>query len=1208
MKRISQLKRKSAIRRYITASIWLAVVILSATGSPAEDFDPDRVLSIPDIREGAKKIQNNSEAKDLFLTHSKAFGVSKTIFDFIDKFSGGHYTKNVQAIMDVPKQKWDMHIGLMGGYRIEKVREIVNTNRRVPITSRLAPAMTNISNGLQVISIMRDIKAGIEGDDMKKLSAIEGTVNLVQGHIISEYGGKAMGMAMLGPAVIGTALKKFMAEAKGQYGAYWWEAYSSYLNQKYPKLVQGDNSWASLSESGGYAAVERRLYEFWDSPYANAAEYHGKAGIQTAPALAERTLKDKFAARYYQYYVHQTLKTYYRRKAEQAEAAAYIKARRAYAELKAIISDAEVIMAAIQAAEEFLEDDVSELTITPASAEIKLGQSVTFQVMATTTDEEKLNVTSLVEFPGTFQGPTYTPEESGQLEFRVEYGGAEATATVTVKEPREVILEPADVSLKVGESVTFRLIAVYGEGEREDITALATFPDIFAGASFTAEEPGDINFTASYRDFEAAGSITVMEPSGITISPCGGKVKIGESVTFSAAAGYEDGTTRDVTSEVNWPFATGNVLTAGEAGEILFEIEYFGVSGGCSIMVVGAERLVFSPASATVKPGETVSFTITAEFEDGTTSDVTGRATCSGIASAPAFTAGEPGVGVLNAEYYGATGSAEIVVLETGDITITPATAKVKLTENVEFTVTAECINPKTGSKTREDVTGLASFTGAEGGVFTAVETGDFTVTATYAGKSASASVTVIGPREINIDPVETTLSPGETASFMVAAIFDDGTITEVTEQAAFTGAPGGVYTASRPGEYTVTASFGGKSSSATVRVKDIDKLTISPAGATVETDEPVDFTVTATLDETDTRDVTSLASFTGSPGPRFSSPEPGEFTVTASYGGKSVSANITVEETEEDEEPDLDDAVDAMTGEDEELCQLLDIPGLHGKMQTLVSAGNSAYSDFLSYAGKFEKELDDRAAEPCNNGMIAYCYAGASRTAGELTSVVDQAADLSTEILASAAFCPEEASGAAESGYSTKALISAIADLGHKRSRAESRLASMQGRLDEYGCDQDEIEQNGERYTQDEMDPDMMQDGGSMTEVPGDGVDNDSNGLQDENIDALAGYNITMVLFDSGNLKDDVFDLSVSGFGRLGSTPAGGLRKFGLNMAAGTYTATVHIVVAPDNIGTFTLLVMENGRTIGSLACGSMGDSCPRGASMSVSFTVTGE
>ena len=123
------------------------------------------------------------------------------------------------------------------------------------------------------------------------------------------------------------------------------------------------------------------------------------------------------------------------------------------------------------------------------------------------------------------------------------------------------------------------------------------------------------------------------------------------------------------------------------------------------------------------------------------------------------------------------------------------------------------------------------------------------------------------------------------------------------------------------------------------------------------------------------------------------------------------------------------------------------------------------------------------------------------------------------------------------------------------------------------------------------------------MGEIPGDGVDNDADGQQDENVEALAGYVITCVLFDSGPAKDDSFNLSISGYGNLGTTPVGGLRSYGLDLSPGTYTATITVILAPDNIGTYTLVILENGEEIAS-ASGSPGE----GAVASVPFTVTGE
>jgi hypothetical protein len=51
-----------------------------------------------------------------------------------------------------------------------------------------------------------------------------------------------------------------------------------------------------------------------------------------------------------------------------------------------------------------------------------------------------------------------------------------------------------------------------------------------------------------------------------------------------------------------------------------------------------------------------------------------------------------------------------------------------------------------------------------------------------------------------------------------------------------------------------------------------------------------------------------------------------------------------------------------------------------------------------------------------------------------------------------------------------------------------------------------------------------------------------------------------------------------------LGLTPAGGLRTYGLNLPPGTYRAEVLVVVAPDDVGTFTINILQNGISIGSL------------------------
>ena len=160
-----------------------------------------------------------------------------------------------------------------------------------------------------------------------------------------------------------------------------------------------------------------------------------------------------------------------------------------------------------------------------------------------------------------------------------------------------------------------------------------------------------------------------------------------------------------------------------------------------------------------------------------------------------------------------------------------------------------------------------------------------------------------------------------------------------------------------------------------------------------------------------------------------------------------------------------------------------------------------------------------------------------------------------------------------------------------------------MRRRLNEAGCDENELIQLADRIPPPPgLDPSLLQSGGIMQEIPGDAVDNDADGFQDESLEGLAGFNVTFVLYDSGSAKDDTFSLTISKFGNLGETPNGGQRSYGLNLPPGSYVATVRVIIAPDDVGTFTLSIFENGEKIASLSGGPS-----QGSSAALPFTVKG-
>ncbi len=727
----------------------LALVVLliaAAPGRAAQEFDPDSILQNARFKADLQKMKSDAEAQQAITTHgNQAFGFTKTVFDFAAALAGGDYTEQIDDIMNMPVQQWNANRGMYGSYELVNVQQTIRRNQSSSLFGSMKDNMSNLALGLSVYSIMKDVSAGYNGDNSAKLKAVKGTYDVVSGYWASKIGWNSLGTAMIGVGVISYALDRFQAEAQTQYTDYWWNAYSQWLNGEYPDLVTGPNSWAEIARRGGDAAVQRRLYEFWDAPYDNAVKYYGQSRLQTPPAMAELQFKDKFAGRYYFERVHTTLKTFYQNEAEKAEALAWYQADKAYRDLLALIADLEKLRLAI--------DDA-----------------------------------------GKFQ-----PEEEEE--------------------------EPTPVSL-------------------------------------------------------------ILRPGARTI-------EVEESVTFTAWYVFEDHSLKQAFSNVTW-------------------------------------------------------------------------------------------------------------------------------------------------------------------------------------------------------------------------------------------------------------------------------------AGAA------------------------SSATFVGT--------EPGDFRITATANGLSGSAEITVREQtqdDDDEEEEIEDVIEEIQDPEDDYCTAAGIARMRSTLAGQIGQVQSKSSVISSYRTKFDKELADRAADPCGNTLMAYCYQQASQVAGDIDYLVDEIRSQASALLMQMSLCPDEAD-ASGPPYTIADVIRDIAKAGDARREASAALAAMQSRLGENGCDEDEFDELADRYTEDGNDPDGLQDGSNMGEIAGDGVDNDQDGRQEEDWSEVAGKVVTIVVFDSGSAADDSFGLSVQGLGSLGATPVGGLRTYGVDLPPGTHTATITVLLAPDNIGTFTATAVQNGVEIG----GTSGEP-PQGSSVSFTFTV---
>jgi inhibitor of cysteine peptidase len=342
-------------------------------------------------------------------------------------------------------------------------------------------------------------------------------------------------------------------------------------------------------------------------------------------------------------------------------------------------------------------------------------------------------------------------------------------------------------------------------------------------------------------------------------------------VAYDAAGNFWDVTIDGETSYSVSPGAQGqwgvnedrNVYTSERAGTWAITGSYLGKSASGALIVLpnlaGVQRIALSPATATVMTGRTRAYTAVAYDAYGNGWTVTADATYGidpeaggswGVGSAcNIYTAQNMGSWTVTAGYGGRTGTATLnVTMPTTAIdhlVLAPATATVGAGETQAYTLTAYAAGGSSWPVTLETGT-VYSISGGAGGSwgvgaqknrYTAHTAGIWTVTATYSGKSANATLTVT-PDSTAVDhvilaPATATVAVGQTQAYTLTAYDAYGNSWAATLAAGTTysidaGAGGSwgtagtknIYTAGNVGPWTVTGAYGGESATAGLTVQ----------------------------------------------------------------------------------------------------------------------------------------------------------------------------------------------------------------------------------------------------------------------------------------------------------------------------------------------------------------------------------------------------
>ncbi len=462
-------------------------------------------------------------------------------------------------------------------------------------------------------------------------------------------------------------------------------------------------------------------------------------------------------------------------------------------------------------------------------------------------------------------------------------------------------------------------------------------------------------------------------------------------------------------------------------------------------------------------------------------------------------------------------------------------------------------------------------------------------VKATNKNQSKEESVKVSGTKEdykcnisfgksdlisINISPAEKTINKGSSLSFVVIGVNRDGATDVIpVGKIQWTRASGGIFTGKNEGTFTITAKYEGKSAQATIIVEEKPiSINLSPSDMKIEKGSKITYVVTEISESGESQVIpNSEIVWTGASSGVFSGDEIGMHSITAVYKGNLLEATVRVEEKIED----LEDALDNLGNDIENDPCKADIATLVIKFQGIKAGIEQKFEYFMAVSSKFFQEINVQRADPCTNQMVAFTYYNGKKISGEVVGMWTKIKTLYSRIIFMSAACKLNTTK-----DTVKTLLYDFSDIGPKIGTINRTLGAMQAKLGALSCDENEVNNKGQQVTaQGTIDPNLLQHGGGMTEIQNDSLDNTGEGLQDEQNYSSA---LLIMVWDSGSAKDDIFSVSLSGFGTLGTTPKGSRQVFSKDrIAPGTYTASITTLETDVGAGTWSVIVSYKGKTL---------------------------
>ncbi|MFZ3262550.1 MAG: Ig-like domain-containing protein [Terriglobales bacterium] len=567
---------------------------------------------------------------------------------------------------------------------------------------------------------------------------------------------------------------------------------------------------------------------------------------------------------------------------------------------------------------------LNSLALSPQTASIAQGTTVQFAATGIFTDGSMQNLTSSVQWSSAntaIAGINWNgapglakANGAGTSTISATAGSVSASAVLTVTNASltSIAVTPVTASFPLGTLQQFTAMGAFSDGTTQDITGTTAWSSSNTGVAsitvsglFTARNLGTVTITAASGSINGStsASVNAADLASIAILPGNITVAATTSQQFAAIGTFNDGSTRNLTSQAVWTTSSAPVAKVGNSSGLVRALSP-GIatisatlgSAGASVAVEVTNAQVVSisitPAGSTIAPATTLSLTATGAFSDSSTQvisrDVTWASDNIAVATvgpSGMIAAVASGTANIQASINGVTAAVPVNVssVTLTSIALNPATATLAPASTLSYAASGTfsdgssqiITNAVTWSSSAPNVANAGY------GQATAQSPGTAVITAQQGSISGSSNLVVESSPLISmqITPASATVAQQTMAQFRATGTFADGSTQDLTSSVSWTSSPLSVATVSdavgtkglaaglAPGTATITALFAGEVGTASLSVTGatLTSLTLAPNAASIPVGTYQQFTATGNFSDGTTQNLTTLAAWASS-------------------------------------------------------------------------------------------------------------------------------------------------------------------------------------------------------------------------------------------------------------------------------------------------------------------------------------------------------